>query len=86
MSFAFLELPIRIAGSPSLLCVCVTLKFLPVTRLTDSITSLTEKKCLRPVENVNWFDCILFCNRLTEILMGRANCFSDVGFRVCRSI
>ena len=45
-----------------------------------------EKQRKRPVENVNWFECIAFCNELTETVNGGdgSECvyYSDAAFNI----
>lgn len=33
-----------------------------------------ENQIYRPVEHVSWFDCILFCNKLTEVTLCKDDC------------
>lgn len=44
------------------------------SKFKNYIPCLFEKGKIRPVENVNWYDCILFCNRLTEKYLGKEFC------------
>lgn len=49
---------------------------------TSNLPANKETQKYRPVENVSWFDAILFCNKLTEKTLGKTNCvyYSDSAF------
>ena len=73
-------------------CLC---KYLVTQRLFESVmgfnpssfskirANLFERTKLRPVENVTWYDCVLFCNKMTERFYGQKECvyiISDENF------
>ncbi|QTQ14267.1 SUMF1/EgtB/PvdO family nonheme iron enzyme [Treponema parvum] len=37
---------------------------------SDKLPAINEAQEKRPVENINWFDCIVFCNELTKMVNG----------------
>ena len=45
----------------------------PSTYMHDSVVSHSDS-ILRPVENVNWYDAVRFCNKLSS-LSGKDNCY-----------
>ena len=53
----------------------------PSTFTSDNITS-GETQNLRPVDSVNWYEAVAFCNELTEQTFGETNCvyYSDLSY------
>lgn len=46
----------------------------PIGHETDRAITEGETQELRPVENISWYDAIVFCNELTKLKLGKEFC------------
>ncbi len=49
------------------------------SKFTESDIEEGEEQMKRPVECVSWTDAVIFCNKLTEDVMGAEECVYDIG-------